>query len=270
MSKPTSFAPLVSIITIVYNGERYIENAIRSVMHQTYRPIEYIVIDGGSTDGTLAVIKQYESFITHWISEKDAGISDAFNKGLKLATGEIIGILNADDWYEPGAVEKAVSKMVDCEVVYGDLRLWKDGKTDFVLRGDHGFLEKEMTINHPTVFVRKTCYDRFGLFDTAYRCAMDYDLLLRFKVNQCRFAYVPDVLTNMRWEGLSDTRWLLGCRETLAIKNKYLPDRRLRNRLYFYKHVLAIGLPKFLDRSGLGFVVRFYRSSFSRVKKVYE
>jgi glycosyltransferase involved in cell wall biosynthesis len=238
-------------------------------MQQTYRPIEYIVIDGGSADGTLSVIRRYETFITHWISEKDAGISDAFNKGLKLAKGEMIGILNADDWYEPDAVEKAVGRLAGCDIVYGDLRLWKGGKTDFVLKGDHSFLEKEMTINHPTVFVRRTCYDRFGGFDAAYRCAMDYDLLLRFKVNQCRFAYIPAVLANMRWEGLSDTRWLLGCRETLAIKDKYLPASRGANRLYFYKHVLAIGLPKMLDRAGLGFIVRWYRSWFSRVKKVY-
>lgn len=270
MSKPASLAPLVSIITIVYNGGKYIENAIRSVMQQTYGPIEYIIIDGGSTDTTLSIIKRYDSFINHWISEKDAGISDAFNKGLRLVKGEIIGILNADDWYEPGTVEKAVNRMVDCDVVYGDMRLWKGGKMDFLLKANHSLLEREMTINHPTVFVRRSCYDRFGFFDTHYKCAMDYDMILRFAVNGCRFGYIPELLTNMSWEGFSDTRWLLGCRETLAIKNKYLPNRKWRNQIYFYRHVAAISIPKFMIWIGLERVVRIYRSLFSRQQKVYE
>jgi len=263
-------APLVSVITIVYNGEKHIEHTIRSVIGQTYRPIEYIVIDGGSRDNTLSILERYRDSIAVLVSEKDRGISDAFNKGLQRATGELIGILNADDWYEPDAVARAVEAIRDCDIVYGDLRLWKDGKTDFILKGDHHRLKNEMTINHPTIFVRKKCYEQFGVFDMEYKCAMDYDLMLRFLVGGSRFCYIPAVLTNMRWEGLSDTRWLMGVRETWRIKNKHLPGRKLPNRLYFYKHVMAIGLPKFLQRMKLGFFVRLYRSRFARVKKVYE
>jgi glycosyltransferase involved in cell wall biosynthesis len=263
-------SPLVSIVTIVYNGEKYIGDTIKSVIGQTYKNIEYIIIDGGSTDGTLGVIKGFGSSVTSLISEKDEGISDAFNKGVKMAKGEIIGIINADDWYEKDAVEKAVKKMEEADIVYGDMRLWKDGKADFVLKGDKEFIEKEMTVNHPTVFIRRTCYEKFGFFDKDYRCAMDYDLLLRFKVNNCRFGRVPEVLANMRWEGFSDANWLLGCRETLRIKNKYLPARKMENQLYFYKHILAIAIPRFLKKAGLNFVVKFYRSRFSRLKKVYE
>ncbi len=262
--------PLVSVITIVYNGELYLEQTIKTVLEQSYSPVEYIVIDGGSADNSLNIIKRYESRIEAWLSEKDHGISDAFNKGLKLAKGEIIGILNADDWYEPDAIEKAVAALKDADIVYGNLRLIKDGKTDFILIGNHHFLENEMTVNHPTVFVRKECYENFGIFDMQYKCAMDYDLLLRFDVNGCRFVHVPEVLANMRWDGNSDSKWLLGCKETLAIKDKYFPGRKIRNHLYFYKHVLAIFLSKFLRRIKLNALTRAYRSQISRVKKVYE
>jgi len=98
------------------------------------------------------------------------------------------------------------------------------------------------------------------MFDKQYKCAMDYDLLLRFHLNGCRFSYIPAVLANMRWEGLSDSRWMLGVSETLAIKNKYLPDRRLANRIYYYRHILSIAIPKYLKKWKLGFLPQLYRS----------
>jgi len=101
--------PVVSIITIVYNGVRHIEDTIKSVITQTYPNIEYIIIDGNSTDGTQEVIKRYEHKIARWISEKDRGISDAFNKGIAMASGALIGMINADDWYEPDAIASVVA-----------------------------------------------------------------------------------------------------------------------------------------------------------------
>ncbi len=253
--------PLVSIITIVYNGEKHIADCIRSVRQQNYPNLQYIIVDGGSTDNTLAIIGQFRDSVTDLISEKDEGISDAFNKGILRAKGEIIGMINADDWYEEGAIEKAVSTAMEgYDVVYGDLQLWKDGRPDFIFMGDHSRLRREMRVNHPTVFVRKSCYERFGLFDKRYKCAMDYELLLRLMIHGCRFKHIPGVLANMRWEGLSDTRWLLGCQETLSIKDRHLPHRKIGNRLYFYRHVLAIGGPKLLNKSGLGMITRMYRS----------
>lgn len=262
--------PLVSIITIVYNGEKHLQQTIESVLAQSYKHIEYLVVDGGSTDNSLDIIKSFDNRITGWKSEKDRGISDAFNKGLAMAKGEIIGIINADDWYETDTVEKAVDSIRECDIVYGDLRLIKDGKSDFVLKGSHQFLESEMTINHPTVFVRKACYSQWGLFDEKYKCAMDYELMLRFKISGSQFKYIPLVLANMRWEGMSDSKWLLGCRETLEIKNKYFPQKKISNRLYFYKHVFAIWMSKFLAKLKLGAITRAYRSQISRVKKIYD
>jgi len=262
--------PLVSIITIVYNGEKHLPQTIESVLGQTYEPIEYLVVDGGSTDNSVGIIKSYSDKISKWKSEKDKGISDAFNKGLSMASGEIIGIINADDWYEAETVERVVESLNDADIIYGDLRLIKDNKTDFILKGNHSFLDSEMTINHPTVFVRKECYDGFGRFDEKYKCAMDYDLMLRYKIAGKRFKHIPQVLANMRWEGMSDSKWLLGCKETLEIKNKYFPQKKMGNRLYFYKHVFAIWTSKFLARIRLDAITRAYRSQISRVKKIYE
>lgn len=261
--------PLVSIITIVYNGEKYIEQAMLSVLNQTYSNIEYIVVDGRSTDGTISIVNKYRDKIDQFISEKDRGISDAFNKGIKMANGELIGILNADDWYEREAVELVVKASAVADVIYGDMQLWNADERDFIVKGNHSLLEQEMTINHPTVFVRKSMYENLGLFDENFRCAMDYDMLLRLKVEGSRFAYVPRVLANMRWGGFSDAKWMIGCKETLAIKNKYMPHRKFLNQLYFYKHVLAISIPKFLTRIHLDPIVRMYRSRFSRMKKSY-
>jgi glycosyltransferase involved in cell wall biosynthesis len=260
---------LVSIITIVYNGVNHIEKTIESVLGQTYKHIEYIIIDGGSTDGTIEVIKKFEPRLAYWVSEPDKGISDAFNKGIKKAKGQIIGIINADDWYEETAVELAVKNMEGFDIVYGDLQFLKNGKRDFILQGNHKDLTRVMTVNHPTAFVRKEIYETYGLFDEKYRCAMDYDLMLRFKINNCRFKHIPAVLTNMRWNGMSDKNWLTGCKETLNIKNKYLPDQKVANTLFFLKHVLGIAIPKWLEKLNLHSVVKAYRKRLSAQKKIY-
>jgi glycosyltransferase involved in cell wall biosynthesis len=262
--------PLVTIITIVYNGEKHLADCIDSVRRQDYAHLQYIIVDGGSTDGTLAVVGRNRDVVTDVISEKDEGISDAFNKGILRAKGEIIGLINTDDWYEDGAVDKAVRAMGEADIVYGDLRYWKDGQPDYIAKGNHLHLHREMTVNHPTVFIKRSCYERFGLFDKQYRCAMDYDLLLRLSVNHCRFQYIPTVLANMRWGGISDNRWMMGVRETCSIKDKYLGHRKWRNSLYFFKQVTAIGLPRLLNRIGLGVLIRLYRASLAKPRKVYE
>ena len=262
-------SPLVSIVTIVYNGEKYIENAIQSVIDQSYKNIEYIIIDGGSTDNTVSIIKKYQGQITSWISEKDAGISDAFNKGIVRTTGEIIGLLNSDDWYEKDTIAKAVANIEGYDAVYGDLQLWKDNEKDFMVQGNHRLLTREMTVNHPTVFLRKECYRKFGSFDTQYKAAMDYELILRLMINKCKFKYIPEVLANMRWQGNSDKNWFKGCKETLQIKNKYLPQKKLQNSLFFIKHIIGISVPKYLEKVHFHFLVRAYRERFSVQKKIY-
>ena len=135
--------------------------------------------------------------------------------------------------------------------------------------GRDDYLINEMSVNHPTVFVRKDCYEKFGDFDTAYKLAMDYDLLLRLKINNCKFVYLPLVLSNMRWEGASDKQWYKACKEVWQIKNKYLPRRRLLNSLYFAKQVAAIKIARLLQAMHLNKIVHFYRASLSPIKKIH-
>lgn len=261
-----TYQPLVSVITIVYNGEKHIEQTINSVLNQTYKNVEYIIIDGGSKDNTVPIIKKYESRIANWISEKDKGISDAFNKGLARATGEIIGIINADDWYEQDTISLVVNAIQHAEIVYGDVQYWSGSEKSFIQKGSVEQLEQQVSVIHPTVFIKSECYQKYGGFDTNYKCAMDYELLIRMKVNGCRFTYVPGILANMRWDGLSDKKWMLGCKETLRVKNHYFKERKVGNQLYFYKNVFAISVIKFIEKMKLGFLVKFYRQKFSRYK----
>lgn len=270
-SKITAMAhqPLVSIITIVYNGEKYLEQTIQSVLGQSYPNLEYIIIDGGSRDNSVSIIKKYSDRLAFWMSEKDKGVSDAFNKGIARANGEIIGLINADDWYEPSAVEKVVTLMGDADVAYGDVRYWKDGKKDLILIGNHERLHHEMSVSHPGVFVKSKTYKDHGVFRNEYKYAMDYELLLRFHVQSCVFVHVPDVIANMRWEGLSDQQWHKACKEALHIKNTLLPEKTLVNKIFFHKQVASIKLGHFLHRMNMQGTVRFYRRWLSPVKKRY-
>jgi glycosyltransferase involved in cell wall biosynthesis len=264
------YQPLVSIITIVYNGVHHLEQTIRSVLDQSYPNIEYIVIDGGSKDGSVELIKKYAEKLAYWISEPDKGVSDAFNKGIKQAKGELIGLINADDWYEPDTVQQVVNNIGDADVAYGDMTYWKEGRKDMTVVGSHEFLHNEMALNHPTVFIRSEIYHRFGLFSSDYRFAMDYDLLLRLKTQGLTFKRIPKVLANMRWEGISDRYWKKACLEALAIKNKYLPGNKLLHQLYYNKQVTSIKLGRMLERMHLKGTVRFYRKWLSPVKKRYD
>ncbi len=232
MIKETNMkSPLVSIITVCLNSEKYIEQAIRSVICQTYDNVEYIVIDGCSTDGTLDIIKKYEDKITYWISERDEGISDAFNKGIKAAKGDLIGILNSDDWYEKNTVEK-VAKAYDADndigVVHGDVCFHKGSKPLFIIspHPDPERLWREMIYNHPSCFINRKCYENFGMFEKSLTVAMDYELLLRFYVNNAKFLYIPGVLTNQRCEGKSE-------------------KQIIRSLIEVYRSVIKYGYPRY-------------------------
>ena len=174
----------VSVLTPCYNSESTIEQTLISIENQTYKNIEYIIIDGGSVDRTLALIEEHRNRLPQRItivSEKDHGIYDAMNKGICLAKGQLIGIVNSDDWYENDTVEQAVRHYQNhsYEVVYGMQRNYFKNKEKSIFIYHHDFLSEQM-ITHSTCFVTKQAYDRFGLFDTKYHSAADYDLMLRF------------------------------------------------------------------------------------------
>ncbi|MBI4930789.1 MAG: glycosyltransferase [Bacteroidetes bacterium] len=204
----------VSIITVCYNAETTIESAIQSVLQQSYSDIEYIIVDGNSTDKTISIIEKYKNRISKLIVEKDSGMYFAINKGIKSASGDVVGILNADDFY---VNEKIISlivkefqlKQTDC--VYGDLQYVAKDNSQTIFRywksqpyNPKLFLKGWMP-PHPTFFVRRNCYEKFGLFNTSFSIAADYELMLRFLYkNKISSSYIPEVLVKMRTGGKSN------------------------------------------------------------------
>jgi glycosyltransferase involved in cell wall biosynthesis len=204
----------VSIITVVLNNADTIAAAIDSVLAQDHPDIEYVVVDGESTDGTLDIIKSYGSKISKVVSGKDGGIYFAMNKGIGLATGEIVGILNADDLYEnTQVISKAVAAMQsnNADTCYGNLQYVKRDNVKAIVRhwNSGGFSRNSFLYGwmppHPTFFVKKSVYDKVGLFNTQFRSAADYEFMLRvlFK-NKISTCYVPEVFVLMRVGGKSN------------------------------------------------------------------
>jgi len=203
--------PRVSIITVVYNGENHLEACINSVVAQTYDDVEYIVIDGGSTDRTLDIIRQHEAQIDTWLSEPDDGLYDAMNKGIERATGDIIGLVNADDFLEPNTAEIVAETHRESpeSILAGAMnRVLEDGTT-YVLRKHLNQADFEKTIphtmpiNHPATFVPTSVYRDLGTFDTQFDILGDYDFVCRAYVAGVPFRFVDRVLSNMRIGGLS-------------------------------------------------------------------
>lgn len=199
---------LVSIITVCYNSQETIEDTIRSVLHQTYSNIEYIIVDGASQDNTIDIVRKYETAFNGRMklsSEPDHGIYDAMNKGISYAQGELIGILNSDDYYEREAVEKMVSHMTQgkAQILYGATRALREGIEDSVSIYSHHFL-KQRTISHPSCFVAKKVYDIYGGYDTKYAYVADYDFMLRMqKEREVEFLPVYELIANYRVGGAS-------------------------------------------------------------------
>ncbi|MHB8174029.1 MAG: glycosyltransferase family 2 protein [Nitrospirota bacterium] len=205
---------MLSIITVSYNSASTIEDAIKSVLRQTYKNLEYIVVDGGSTDGSVDIIKKYGNKISKWVSGKDGGIYDAMNKGLDMADGDVIGFLNADDFYAGNSVLIRVATAIEktnADSCYGDLlyvdpvntavvkRYWKSGEYA------PGLFYQGWMPPHPTFFVRRAVYERCGHFNLALGSAADYELMLRFLLKYgISTHYIPDVLVKMRSGGISN------------------------------------------------------------------
>ena len=201
--------PLVSIITVVYNGEKYLEQTIQSVINQTYKNIEYIIIDGRSTDGTLNIIKQYEKHISYWVSEPDKGLYDAMNKGIGIAKGELIGMINSDDWYENEAVEimvEAYKNNPDKHIFHAD-RYDIDDNGDKTVKKFHPSIFKfkyyGMTYNHPSMFITKEEY-KIHKYNTELRSLSDNQFVLEaFLRDNNTFNYINKAIVNYRLDGIS-------------------------------------------------------------------
>ncbi|MDD5707219.1 MAG: glycosyltransferase family 2 protein [Kiritimatiellae bacterium] len=222
--------PALSIITASFNSASVIETAIDSVLNQSLKDLEYLVVDGGSTDATTAIVRAHEARFDgrlRWLSEQDRGMYDALNKGICLATGDVIGILNADDFLATDHILGQIAAAFDdpdVDCVFGNIRFVRDpdlGRTVRYYRAKHfrpwmlrfGFMPP-----HPSFFARRELFERFGAYKTDYRISADYELLVRFLwVHRLRYRYLDLTTTRMRLGGVS----------TRSLKSTYVLNREI-------------------------------------------
>ena len=268
--KENNTPPLVSIITIVLNGEEVLRKTIESIINQSYPLIEYIIIDGGSTDKTVDIIKEYDTRIAYWSSAHDKGISDAFNKGITQAHGEVIGLLNAGDWYEIDTVQNVINaftKSQNIDVVCGALQFWREGKREYLCQSEPELLERDMSITHPTCFLTRNLYNSVGVYSNEYQYAMDYELLLRVRNSGASFLALEKTLANMPHDGLSEVNWKAALYETHRARRKILKNSFFTTSLYYYFLYSKRQIRVLLEHLKWDAVIRTYRAKFALVKK---
>ncbi len=225
---------LVSIITVTLNSEKHLRQTIRSVCSQTYKQVEYIIIDGGSSDNTLSVIKQHEPLFAgsmKWVSEPDRGIYDAMNKGIALANGKIIGIVNSDDFLDPQAIENIVSAYHasgEKEAVYVGpmVRVNKEGlvlyhKPFFSQKRFESILRIAPPISHPAMFVPATLYKKHGSFDASFDVLADYEFMLRLSFREEQFIFLNSEITYFREGGVSERNLIKRTIESYRARKPY-------------------------------------------------
>jgi glycosyltransferase involved in cell wall biosynthesis len=231
--------PLVSVVTVVFNTHETIERTIESVVGQSYDNVEYIVVDGGSDDGTLDTIKQYANKIDYFVSQPDNGIYDAMNKGISLSSGDIVGIINSDDWYERDTVETIARTYEEDDgcIQYGICRYFDDEGEIIVQTPLASRLERQM-IAHPTCFVPKRLYTMHGDFDTDYKIAADYDLMLRMYKKGVPFRLHHKLLSNCTVGGACHSNPHTSFREIAMIKHRHSVITRRQMRKLLLKNEL--------------------------------
>ncbi|MDD9148842.1 glycosyltransferase [Sporolactobacillus sp. CQH2019] len=211
--------PKISIITITFNSEKTLERTINSILDQEYENLEYIIIDGGSQDGTLEIVKKYQKNIDYFISEMDQGISDAFNKGIKQATGEIIGIINSDD----GLCSDALATLAkayedDVDVYRGNVMLWHEDTSRKIMEIPSLHFSNipiMVNVSHQSTFIKRKAYDKYGMYNIEYKNAMDLDLLMRFERAGAKFKYVDAPLAYFTFGGVTFSQFSISRKKEL-------------------------------------------------------
>ena len=246
--------PLVSVITVVFNGAKTLEHTILSLIEQTYDNVEYIIIDGGSTDSTLNILRKYDERIDYWVSEKDEGIYDAINKGIALARGEYVGLLHSNDYFaNPNALKIIVThlKESNVEAVFSRLDIVDPANLERVVRKYHirSFSPFMLRIGvmppHPTFYCKKSCYEKAGLYRTDYRIAADFEMLARLLIKyHITWQFIDETTVKMRSGGLSSSGLMASW-----VVNREIIRACIENGLYTNMFILALKLPlRLLER----------------------
>jgi glycosyltransferase involved in cell wall biosynthesis len=214
--------PLISIITIVFNGEKYIEETIKSVISQDKINLEYIIIDGGSTDNTISIVNKYLDKISLFISEPDKGIYDAINKGISHSNGILVGLIHCGDYYSPNVLEKVMVtfQKSNADIVYGNQIIIEEYNNELIERfnnGDHTKLKYGMTIPHPSTFVSKSCYDKYGYYSINFKISSDYSYFLTLYIANLKFIKIDEVLAYFRAGGVSSRNLTLSIKPLSSI-----------------------------------------------------
>lgn len=245
--------PLVSIVTVCKNAEKSIEKTIQSVINQSYNNIEFIIIDGKSTDKTIEIINQYRKYISYFISESDKGIADAWNKGINKSNGSFIQILNADDFLDEKKIEASINCFKNNEksdFVFGDLFMVNNNDITYKITGDSRYISKVKyrmpRINHPTVMVKKELYDKLGLFNDNFSIAMDYEWLLRITKYGSFGSYSEKICVYMSEGGVSKNVYK-------ALKDErnvslYHGSSYIIGYLVYFIRKMKVSIRKLLDR----------------------
>lgn len=244
-SYETSAYPLISIITVTYNSEKYLEETIQSVLNQTYENIEYIIIDGNSTDGTLDIIKKYDKHINIWISEPDDGMYDAINKGIELSSGKYFGVLNSDDLLKPNAISIIAEtfNVCKCDGIFGNIEIIDELSTILrtryalkvsfknLLLSQHGTF-----IPHPTLYLNKQrVLDEIGLYDLSYRYASDFDFLLKC-IKRLFLEKIDSTILQFRYhdESITSSGKLTKERQAILVNHGLKKINYLERKVYYY------------------------------------
>ncbi len=225
--------PRITVVTPSYNQAQFLEETIRSVVMQGYPNLEYMVIDAGSKDGSVDIIKKYEKYISYWISEKDRGPADAINKGFQKATGSILAYLNSDDVYQPGSLQEialAFASDKKADVIYGNT-FWTDRDGNVLAEKRQtpfsklGYLYGGADLQQPATFWKRELHERAGGLNVEFRAAFDMDLFFRFVALGAKFKHVPKFLATYRIHSgqISDVLWTTAQKEVQIIRSKYVP-----------------------------------------------
>lgn len=228
----------ISIITVTYNRANIIRDAIEGVLAQEYKNYEYIIVDGASKDNTIDVLKEYEPKFEgrmRWISEPDNGLYDAINKGIRMATGDVVGIINSDDFFHRNDTFDIIAQAFECpevDAIYGDERDVDEDDVSRVVRVDRGDYFRTWMYRiglmpaHQTFYARRGLFERYGYYKTNYKIAADFELMLRFAyVNHVKMKYVPEQLLTFRTGGVSSllsNKWLLNSETVRACRENGL------------------------------------------------